>query len=50
MAQDLAEEVDSARVVQSWREDDEQVVQQQWFELQIKLDGLVVQLHIGHLR
>lgn len=37
-------------MVQSWREDDQQVVQQQRLEVQIKVDGLVVQLHVSHLQ
>lgn len=47
---DLAEEGDSTRVVQPGGQDDEQVVQQQRFELQVEVNGLVVQLHVGHLR
>lgn len=37
-------------MVEPGREDDEQVVQQQRLEVQVEVDGLVVELHVGYLQ
>ena len=44
----LDEEVDSPGVVHSRREDNQQIVQKHGLVVQVELDGLVVQLDIGH--
>lgn len=46
----LSEEVNSACVIKPWGQDDEQIVQQQRLELQIEMDGFVIQFHISHLK
>lgn len=45
----LAKEVDGTGVVKSGRKHHQQVIQEQWFKLQVKLDRFVIQLHVGHL-
>ena len=45
----LQEEVDSTSVVQAWSEHQQEVIEQHWSEVQVKLNGLVVQLNVGHL-
>ena len=44
----LDEEIDRARVVETRRQHCEQVVQKHGLEVQVELDGLVVQLDVGY--
>lgn len=46
---DLEEEVDSPCVVKARRENHQQVIQQHGSEVQVKLNGFVVELNVGHL-
>lgn len=46
---DFEEEVDGSRVVEAGRENHQQVVQQHGSEVQVELNGFVVQLNVGHL-
>ena len=46
----LDEEVDGARMVEARREHGQQVVEQHGLVVQVELDGLVVELDVGHLR
>lgn len=46
---DLEEEVDGSRVVEAGRKNHQQVVQQHGSEVQVELNGFVVQLNVGHL-
>ena len=45
----LGEEADGPGVVHAGREDEEEVVQHHGLVVQVELDGLVVQLDVGHL-
>ena len=44
-----SEEGDAARVIESWRQDDQQIVDEQRLVVEVELQGLVVELNVGDL-